>query len=50
MTVPPNVLAAIGIWLTVWASTRTNKRAPFIIGAGAFAIIGMLIVYQHNTP
>ena len=43
MTVPPNTLAALSIWGTVWASSKVNKRAPFIIGAAIFAIIGMLI-------
>ncbi|KAG2001822.1 high-affinity nicotinic acid transporter [Coprinopsis cinerea AmutBmut pab1-1] len=28
MTVPPNSLASISIWATVWVSARVNKRAP----------------------
>ena len=40
MTVPPNSLAAISIWTTVWISSRVNRRAPFIIAAAFVAIIG----------
>ncbi|KAF5314860.1 hypothetical protein D9619_007081 [Psilocybe cf. subviscida] len=41
MTVPPNALAAISIWMTVWISSKVDRRAPFIIGAAAVAILGM---------
>jgi hypothetical protein len=40
MTVPPNTLASLSIWSTVWLSSRYNARAPFIIGAAFVAIIG----------
>ena len=40
MTVPPNSLAAISIWLTVWWSSRIDRRAPLIIGSAGVAIIG----------
>lgn len=41
MTVPPNSLAALSIWTTVWMSAKYDRRAPFIIGAAAIAIMGM---------
>lgn len=40
MTVPPNVVATLSVWGTVWLSSRMNVRAPFIIVAGVVAIIG----------
>ncbi len=40
MTVPPNALASLSIWFTVWLSSRYNVRAPFIIGSAFVAIIG----------
>lgn len=40
MSVPPNTLAALSIWGTVWLSTKYKMRAPFIIAAGAVAILG----------
>ncbi|OJA08803.1 hypothetical protein AZE42_01302 [Rhizopogon vesiculosus] len=43
MTVPPNVLASLSIWTTVWVSSKYNARAPFIIGAAIVAIIGEVI-------
>ncbi|SJL07512.1 uncharacterized protein ARMOST_10862 [Armillaria ostoyae] len=39
MTVPPNALASISIWLTVWLSSKCNLRAPFIIASAIVAII-----------
>lgn len=45
MTVPPNTLASLSIWFTVWLSSRYNKRAPFIIAAAFIAIIG-----AHSQP
>ncbi|PPQ65394.1 hypothetical protein CVT26_000019 [Gymnopilus dilepis] len=44
MTVPPNSLAAISIWLTVWWSSRIDRRAPLIIGSAGVAIIGYIIL------
>lgn len=43
LTIPPNVLAAISIWTTIWLSSKVNRRAPFIIGAAGIAIIGKLL-------
>lgn len=40
LTVPPNTLAALSIWFTVWLSSRYDRRAPFIIAAAFIAIIG----------
>lgn len=50
MTVPPNALASISIWGTVWLSSRWNLRAPFIIGAALVAIIGYIILLTCTTP
>lgn len=44
MSVPPNILASVSIWTTVWLSARCNLRAPFIIGAAMIAIIGTPVV------
>lgn len=52
MTVPPNALASISIWLTVWLSSKYNLRAPFIIASAIVAIIGMQIFFfspGHNA-
>ncbi|KAF4617158.1 hypothetical protein D9613_005941 [Agrocybe pediades] len=49
MTVPPNTIAALSIWGTVWVSSRVNKRAPFIIGAAGVAIIGYIILLATKT-
>lgn len=40
MSVPPNALAALSIWGTVWLSSRYKIRAPFIIIAASVAILG----------
>ena len=37
---PPNALAAISIWTTVWLSSCFDKRAPFIVGSASVAILG----------
>ncbi len=42
MTVPPYVLACIGIVSGAWLAARTGRRAPFIIGSAVMAILGML--------
>ncbi|KAH9480432.1 putative transporter [Psilocybe cubensis] len=49
MTVPPNSLAAISIWVTVWFSSKYNARAPFILGAAVVAIIGYIILLTTKT-
>ncbi|KAF8903161.1 major facilitator superfamily domain-containing protein [Gymnopilus junonius] len=49
MTVPPNSLAAISIWLTVWLSAKIDKRAPLIIGSAGVAIIGYIILITTET-
>ncbi|KAG6906618.1 hypothetical protein DXG01_012936 [Tephrocybe rancida] len=49
LTVPPNALAALSIALTVWISSRTNLRAPFIVGAAVVAIIGYIILMTTHT-
>jgi len=50
MTTPPNVLAALCIWATVWVSSKYNRRAPFIIGAGVVAIIGYIVLLAATHP
>ncbi|KAF8798941.1 MFS general substrate transporter [Phlegmacium glaucopus] len=49
LTVPPNTLAAISIWTTVWLSSKVNRRAPFIIGAAGVAIIGYIVLLTTKT-
>ncbi|KJA21187.1 hypothetical protein HYPSUDRAFT_42307 [Hypholoma sublateritium FD-334 SS-4] len=49
MTVPPNSLAALSIWGTVWISSKVNRRAPFIIAAAVVAIIGYIILVATKT-
>ncbi len=41
MTVPPNMLASIGIAFGAWFTARTGHRAPFIIGSAVVTIFGM---------
>ncbi|OAX44296.1 MFS general substrate transporter [Rhizopogon vinicolor AM-OR11-026] len=50
MTVPPNVLASLSIWTTVWVSSKYNARAPFIIGAAIVAIIGYILLITCTSP
>jgi len=50
LTVPPNVLAALTIALTVWLSVRYDRRAIFIIIAAAVAIVGYLVLLTANKP
>ncbi|KAJ7505302.1 major facilitator superfamily domain-containing protein [Mycena galericulata] len=50
MTVPPNTLASLSIWFTVWVSSRYDIRAPFIIGAAFVAILGYIILLAGPTP
>ncbi|KAJ7672731.1 major facilitator superfamily domain-containing protein [Mycena rosella] len=49
LTVPPNALASLSIWGTVWVSSRYNARAPFIIGSAFVAIIGYIILITGPT-
>lgn len=41
MTVPPNMLASMGIAFAAWLAARTGRRAPLIIGSALIAILGM---------
>ncbi|KAK7048382.1 MFS general substrate transporter [Favolaschia claudopus] len=50
LTIPPNALASLSIWFTVWLSSRFNLRAPFIIGAAFVAILGYIILLAGPTP
>ncbi|KAJ7675802.1 major facilitator superfamily domain-containing protein [Mycena polygramma] len=50
MTVPPNTLASLSIWFTVWLSSRWNLRAPFIIVSAFVAILGYIILLTGPTP
>ncbi|KAF8123080.1 major facilitator superfamily domain-containing protein [Mycena galopus ATCC 62051] len=49
LTVPPNALAAVSIWFTVWLSSRYDARAPFIIGSAFIAIIGYIVLLAGPT-
>jgi len=50
MTVPPNTVAALSIWGTVFLSTKYKLRAPFIIAAGVVAIIGYIVLIATKRP
>ncbi|TFK64617.1 MFS general substrate transporter [Pluteus cervinus] len=49
MTIPPNTLAAISIWFTVWLSSRYNQRALFIIISAGVAIVGYIVLLATKT-
>ncbi|KAH9042020.1 major facilitator superfamily domain-containing protein [Lactarius pseudohatsudake] len=49
MTVPPNVLATVGIAFGAWLAARTGRRASLIIGSAVVAIIGYIILLTTNT-
>lgn len=48
LTVPPNSLASISLGVTVWLSTKHNRRAVFIIIAAFVAIIGNKFSAKHT--
>lgn len=50
MTVPPNVLACVGIAFGAWLAARTGRRASLIIGSAVVAIIGYVVLLTTNTP
>ena len=50
LTIPPNALASVSIWTTVWVSSKVNRRAPFIIGSAGVAILGYIILLTTKTP
>ncbi|KAH7885343.1 major facilitator superfamily domain-containing protein [Phlebopus sp. FC_14] len=50
MTVPPNVVATLSIWGTVWLSSKWGIRAPFIIASAVVTIIGYTILVTAETP
>lgn len=49
MTIPPNAVACLSIWLIIWVSSRVDKRAPFILGSAVVAIIGECLVGSKFT-
>ncbi|THH16559.1 hypothetical protein EW146_g4101 [Bondarzewia mesenterica] len=49
MTIPPNVVATLGIWSGAWLAARTKTRAPLIIGSAAIAIVGYIIMLSTHT-
>ncbi|KAH9065315.1 major facilitator superfamily domain-containing protein [Lactarius vividus] len=49
MTVPPNVLATVGIAFGAWLAARTGRRAPLIIGSAVVAIIGYIVLLTTKT-
>ncbi|KAH9080415.1 major facilitator superfamily domain-containing protein [Lactarius deliciosus] len=49
MTVPPNVLATVGIAFGAWLAARTGRRASLIIGSAVVAIIGYIILLTTKT-
>lgn len=49
MSVPPNALGALSIWVSAWASSRYEMRAPFILAGGVTAILGYIITIVTHT-
>ncbi|KAI0071230.1 MFS general substrate transporter [Panus rudis PR-1116 ss-1] len=49
LTVPPNTLASISIWVTVWLTAKYEKRAFAIIAAAGVAIIGYIVLLTTKT-
>ncbi|KAI6147492.1 major facilitator superfamily domain-containing protein [Pisolithus tinctorius] len=49
MAVPPNALAGIPIWKTVWLSGRWSLRAPLIIAAALVAIVVIRVGFSGQT-
>ncbi|KAI0260221.1 major facilitator superfamily domain-containing protein [Gloeopeniophorella convolvens] len=49
MTVPPNVLAAVGIAFGAWLAAQTGRRAPLIIGSAVVGIIGYIVLLTTTT-
>lgn len=50
LTVPPYAFAFITTITVAVLSERTHRRAPFIIGSSAFAIIGYIILMASHKP
>ncbi|KXN81772.1 hypothetical protein AN958_03698 [Leucoagaricus sp. SymC.cos] len=50
LTIPPDTLASISIWFTVWLSSKYDRRVLFIITAAGMAIIGYIILLATKTP
>ncbi|KAI0064095.1 MFS general substrate transporter [Artomyces pyxidatus] len=50
MTVPPNVLAALGIAFGAWLAAKTSRRAPLIIGSAGVAIVGYIVLSTTKSP
>jgi len=50
VTVPPYVLASIGIASGAWLAARIGRRAPLIIGSALVAILGYIVLLTTKTP
>lgn len=50
LTVPPYAFAFITTITLAVLSERYHRRAPFIIGSSAFAIIGYILLITDHTP
>lgn len=50
LTVPPYAFAFITTITLAVLSERTHRRAPFIVGSSAFAIIGYIILLTSPKP
>ncbi|KAI9443317.1 major facilitator superfamily domain-containing protein [Lactarius indigo] len=49
MSVPPNVLATVGIAFGAWLAAQTGRRASLIIGSAIVAIIGYIVLLTTKT-
>ncbi|KAH9999691.1 major facilitator superfamily domain-containing protein [Russula compacta] len=51
LTVPPYLLASMGIAFGAWSTVRTGRRAPFVIGSSIVAIFGyVVLIPRSNYP
>jgi len=50
LSIPPNVIAFITTMYTAVLAERTGRRAPFIIGSSAVAIVGYIILLTSRWP
>ena len=50
LTVPPYAFAFIVVLTVAILSERTHRRAPFIAGSSALAIVGYIILLTQNRP
>lgn len=50
LTIPPYVAAFLSILFVAYGSAYSNKRGAWIVGSGAVAIVGYIILLTTGTP